>query len=159
MPSLFELWLSNVPTFFMLLRTMLTLCRKVPVLNMTSLAVCLLAALFWLMLGSSPGRWPAPAASQVVSLSPSLSLLSLPELAWPGSVSVSGLTPATRQTPLAPPSLTRTAWPAELPGPAPPCQFLPAGLKPVECWQLISSVSCPVPFTKSCKWSVVESKE
>ena len=38
MPSLFELWLSSVPTFFLLLLTMLTLCRKVPVLNMTSLS-------------------------------------------------------------------------------------------------------------------------
>ena len=99
------IWLSSVPTFFLLLLTMLTLCRKVPVLNMTSLwpALCLLAAVFWLMLGSSPGQWPAHAESlrpsQVVSLLCSAALLT------PQAGSVSGLT---RQTPLAPP-----CWPAQ----------------------------------------------
>ena len=99
--------LPSVPTFFLLLLTMLTLCRKVPVLNMTSLwpALCLLAAVFWLMLGSSPGQWPAHAESlrpsQVVSLLCSAALLT-PQPAG----SVSGLT---RQTPLAPPG----CWPAQ----------------------------------------------
>ena len=150
MPSLFKLWLSNVPTFFMLLLTILTLCRKVPVLNMTSLRSVSLGCRVLTHVRIQPWPVAGPCREERVRLSPS-SAHSAPHssLRRPGLSLVSALSHSADTS-----GASRLACTACLPH----TEFLPAGLKPavLSAGSLLAAfVSCPVPFTKSCKLSVV----